>query len=69
VSPQAAAKAPSRRMNEQDAKALARRDCDRQAKQRAARDAVEASDDLLDEIDAVLEETAVQHRFVQRGGQ
>lgn len=37
--------------------------------QPSARHGVDLADDILDEIDAVLEETTVAHRYIQRGGQ
>jgi hypothetical protein len=57
-------------MQKGEAERLAEEDAGRaQAESRAGADVIEDADDLLDEIDALLEEQSVLANFRQKGGE
>jgi Pup-like protein len=60
---------PTPRMNKHEAERLAEEDAGRAAERSGEREVVEDADELLDEIDALLEEQSVLTHFRQKGGQ
>jgi Pup-like protein len=60
---------PRAQMQKREAQRLAEEDAARAAQRSGEREIVEDSDELLDEIDALLEEQSVLTQFRQKGGQ
>ncbi len=60
---------PRAQMHKREAQRLAEEDAARTAQRSGEREIVEDSDELLDEIDALLEEQSVLTHFRQKGGQ
>jgi hypothetical protein len=60
---------PRPQLQKQEAERLAEDDAKRAAQRGDEREIIEDSDELLDEIDALLEEQSILTNFRQRGGQ
>jgi hypothetical protein len=60
---------PRPQLQKREAERLAEDDAKRAAQRGDEREIIEDSDELLDEIDALLEEQSILTNFRQRGGQ
>ena len=60
---------PRPQMQKREAERLAEEDAGRVAERGGDREVIEEADELLDEIDALLEEQSVLTHFRQKGGQ
>ena len=60
---------PRPQMQKREAERLAEDDAKRAAKRSDDREVIEDADELLDEIDALLEEQSILTNFRQKGGQ
>jgi Pup-like protein len=60
---------PRPQMQKREAERLAEEDAGRVAERSGDREVLEDADELLDEIDALLEEQSVLTNFRQKGGQ